>query len=682
MARYNSVNSTNSVGAGSTISSPFSGLLTTIPSAGTVAIPNPVLYTGTTQIFYNAAPSGNVTLTTPSGIFNGPGASGTGSFTLPAGSIVTLISDGTNYITQDWLGGAVVTSGLTATGGTINNTTIGGSTAAAGTFVALTASGGTITLTSSTTGSMNNITIGGSTAAAGTFTTLGAGTSLTVGTATAGLSTPEYIYKNISNITNGGQEAAAASIFGKADASGDISVFIGSDQGTNKYGYIGAVNRATGYVPLLINPAGGNVGIATKIALPNTKLEVVATDGVAGGIRLSHSSGTQGALVNIYQSSSDGYIDLYTGENPTTLRVRLTAYGNSYLNPNNSGNFAIGNASPSVTLDMNTRTDAIALPKGSTAQRPTGVAGYFRYNTGYNTPEFYTGSSWSAIGLKDGSSLGNAATSAVALYDIGLRGKGLYWITKADGTPIQVYCDLDTISPSDGKAGWMLVGSWATASEWTKDSTSSAATFGATALNCFSSSFGNTSMQHMRVKVSTAVDTAPASSEADWYYYWGSAIQWKTVWANGAGTNNHYNSSTVNNGASTPRNSLRQFTVAYNLRFGYTANTQVWANLSDSGVTGSTGTEAWYDWYSGLTTAGVTLGVYNAGGAGRQDGSLAINFSGDTSTGCGHDCSNNGAKYGWDDNVLVAWAGTSATQNFGAQTGTQGANTNMWMWIK
>jgi len=88
MARYNSVNSTSLVGAGSTISTPASGLLTTIPSAGNVTIPNPVLYTGSIQTFYNSSPSGVVTLTTPSGVFNGPGAGGTGNFTLPAGSIV------------------------------------------------------------------------------------------------------------------------------------------------------------------------------------------------------------------------------------------------------------------------------------------------------------------------------------------------------------------------------------------------------------------------------------------------------------------------------------------------------------------------------------------------------------------------------------------------------------------
>lgn len=336
------------------------------------------------------------------------------------------------------------------------------------------------------------------------------------------------------------------------------------------------------------------------------------------------------------------------------------------------------------TSSLISNDSAITIPSGTTAQRPVSpTSGNTRFNTTANAVEVYTGTMWSMIGAKDGSSFASAATSATAIWDLGVRGKGLFWIQKADGTPIQVYCDLDTLG-QDGKGGWMLVASWATASEWTKDSVSSSATFGSTALNCFSSNFGNTNIQHMRVKVSTSIDTAPASSEADWYYYWSSPIQWKTVWAAGAGTNNHWNSASGVNpaGAAVQRNSLRQFNYSYNLKFGYTGNTQIWNNLSDTGTSGSTGTEAWYDWYSGLTTAGYTLGVYNAGGAGRQDGTLAIIYSGDTSTTAGQDCNNQNAKYGYDDNGLCAWGGTSATNNLNAQYGTQGSNTNMWMWIK
>lgn len=330
-----------------------------------------------------------------------------------------------------------------------------------------------------------------------------------------------------------------------------------------------------------------------------------------------------------------------------------------------------------VSDKSNSSTGYFDLPSGTIAQRPgSPTSGNARFNTTANAVEVYTGSTWSLIGAKDGSSYASAAISATAIWDLGIRGKGLYWIQRADGTPIQVYCDLDTLGV-DGKAGWMLVGSWATASEWTKDSTSSAATFGSTALNAFSSNFGNTAMQHMRVKVATSIDLASASSDADFYYYWSSAVQWKTVWAAGSGVNNHFNSATVNAGGAVPRCSLRQFSYAYNLKFGYTANYQTWANLSDSGITGTTGTEEWRDWYSGLTTPGITLGANM-----RGDGSLAICFGGDTSTGAGQDTNNQNAKYGYDDTGICAWGGTTGTNNMGANTGTQGNNTNLWMWIK
>ena len=55
-------------------------------------------------------------------------------------------------------------------------------------------------------------------------------------------------------------------------------------------------------------------------------------------------------------------------------------------------------ATPAVTLDVGTATDAIFVPKGTTAQRPTGVDGYFRYNTDDAQFEGYVNGSWGAIG--------------------------------------------------------------------------------------------------------------------------------------------------------------------------------------------------------------------------------------------------------------------------------------------
>ena len=57
----------------------------------------------------------------------------------------------------------------------------------------------------------------------------------------------------------------------------------------------------------------------------------------------------------------------------------------------------IGNASPDVSLDIGSYTDAIHVPVGTTAQRPgSPAAGYFRYNTTTGGFEGYT-TSWGAI---------------------------------------------------------------------------------------------------------------------------------------------------------------------------------------------------------------------------------------------------------------------------------------------
>jgi hypothetical protein len=45
-----------------------------------------------------------------------------------------------------------------------------------------------------------------------------------------------------------------------------------------------------------------------------------------------------------------------------------------------------------------TSTGAVLLAKGTTAQQPTGVAGYIRFNTDLTQFEGYNGSAWTAVG--------------------------------------------------------------------------------------------------------------------------------------------------------------------------------------------------------------------------------------------------------------------------------------------
>ena len=57
----------------------------------------------------------------------------------------------------------------------------------------------------------------------------------------------------------------------------------------------------------------------------------------------------------------------------------------------------VATASPKSALDLSQKTDAIALPQGTTAQRPTGNNPYIRWNTTNSALEFYNGTDWVEI---------------------------------------------------------------------------------------------------------------------------------------------------------------------------------------------------------------------------------------------------------------------------------------------
>jgi len=70
---------------------------------------------------------------------------------------------------------------------------------------------------------------------------------------------------------------------------------------------------------------------------------------------------------------------------------------NERLRITSAGNVGIGTTSPAVKLAVDS-TDAILIPKGTTAQRPTGATDYFRYNTDLSKAELYNGTAWGSVG--------------------------------------------------------------------------------------------------------------------------------------------------------------------------------------------------------------------------------------------------------------------------------------------
>lgn len=120
MARYITTNPTQSAGGGTTITSPTQGIFTGLSGTApyTVTVPDPSIYRIAPLTYYNST-SGTLTLTTPSGIFTGPSASGSASLSLVSASTLTIQSDGTNYVVTAWPGGPLVTLGNVTYGGDV-----------------------------------------------------------------------------------------------------------------------------------------------------------------------------------------------------------------------------------------------------------------------------------------------------------------------------------------------------------------------------------------------------------------------------------------------------------------------------------------------------------------------------------------------------------------------------------
>ena len=203
MARYNSSLATNSINGATTISSPYSGAFTNLTGTApyTVTLPNPSLFPGTNQTFYNVS-GGTVTLSTPSGTFNGTGGTGTSTVPVYNGNVISVTSDGTNYIVISEDG-----SPMSATTGSFSsNVTVAGT-------LTVQASGG-VTMAPGTAGTIDNVSIGASTRSSGAFTTLAANgqVNLTAGTASTSTSTGTLVVTGgmgiTGNIYSGGNISA------------------------------------------------------------------------------------------------------------------------------------------------------------------------------------------------------------------------------------------------------------------------------------------------------------------------------------------------------------------------------------------------------------------------------------------------------------------------------------------
>ena len=168
----------------------------------------------------------------------------------------------------------------------------------------------------------------------------------------------------------------------------------------------------------------GNVGIGISSPSSYGKF-VVAGTSASQSFRVDEStSGYQYAQgvddTGIYYSNNStarGYRWINSTSTATKELMRIDS----------SGRVGIGGVPSAVALEV-ISTGAILVAKGTTAQQPTGVAGYLRFNTTTAQFEGHNGTVWASVG---GSVITNDTTTATEIYPL--------CASATSGTALNVY---------------------------------------------------------------------------------------------------------------------------------------------------------------------------------------------------------------------------------------------------
>lgn len=175
----------------------------------------------------------------------------------------------------------------------------------------------------------------------------------------------------------------------------------------------------SGYTGLAIS---GNNTASMSLTLNNT-----ATSAVNANSRLAISTSTTGGDPYIVISAGDTSFVVGVDNDSTTdalsLGIGATPSGITQqgITIKNDGNIGTKTANPTYTLHT-TGTDAIKLPVGTSAQRPTTTAGLLRFNSDLSDFEGYNGSTWMRLlsnlsGVSISTLLDATSSWAVNLYN-------------------------------------------------------------------------------------------------------------------------------------------------------------------------------------------------------------------------------------------------------------------------
>ena len=183
-------------------------------------------------------------------------------------------------------------------------------------------------------------------------------------------------------------------------------------------------------VPLAANLAAGELAInipdgklyyndsgTVKLLASNASTTVVNTISF-GTTGLTPSTATSGAVTVagtlVVGNGGTGLATITAGR--ILYGAGTSALGNSaslFWDTANS-RFGVNTATPAVTAAL-VGTDALLIPVGTTGQRPTGAAGYLRFNSTTGEFEGYNGTAWASVG---GAAISNDTSTTSNIYPI------------------------------------------------------------------------------------------------------------------------------------------------------------------------------------------------------------------------------------------------------------------------
>lgn len=158
-----------------------------------------------------------------------------------------------------------------------------------------------------------------------------------------------------------------------------------SIQNDNSPAYFSVTNTSTGTAASSGIRIGTNIstGIGTRLEFYHSGFTPVGAYTPSTSVLDANATNATGGL-NIVAANAGAGIKLFAGGSATgNERVRITS----------AGLVGIGTTGPAVTLHIG-GTDAVGINGGTTAQRPTGAAGYIRWNTDSTRMEIHTGTKW------------------------------------------------------------------------------------------------------------------------------------------------------------------------------------------------------------------------------------------------------------------------------------------------